>query len=244
LTGGWRGKTVTEADWMASTDPQPMIECLRGKVSERKLRLFAAAAARRIWRQLTDERSRRGVEAVEEYVNGQASDQDLRRAGEAAGEAAATGPWKYHWSPVAATAAAAACRNPMTIEAAAAAARGAVDAADLEYELPLLDRLIAEESDLIAQCQLLRDLFGNPFCPATISPFWLTWNDATVVRLAQSAYAERHMPEGTLDNGRLAVLADALEEAGCNDADVLGHLRGPGPHVRGCWPVDLCLGKF
>jgi hypothetical protein len=93
-------------------------------------------------------------------------------------------------------------------------------------------------------CDLLREVFGNPFRPPpTIDPAWLTWNDGTVVRLAQSAYEERHLPAGTLDNGRLAVLADALEEAGCTDADILGHLRGPGPHVRGCWPVDLCLGK-
>jgi hypothetical protein len=48
---------------------------------------------------------------------------------------------------------------------------------------------------------------------------------------------------GTLDNTRLAVLADALEESGCTSEDVLGHLRGPGPHVRGCWVVDLCLGR-
>jgi hypothetical protein len=64
-----------------------------------------------------------------------------------------------------------------------------------------------------------------------------------VVRLAQAAYDERHMPEGTLDNVWLAVLADALEEAGCSDAEILNHLRRPGPHVRGCWVIDLCLGK-
>jgi hypothetical protein len=64
-----------------------------------------------------------------------------------------------------------------------------------------------------------------------------------VARLAQAAYDERHMPEGTLDTSRLAVLADALEEAGCSVADILNHLRGPGPHVRGCWLVYLCLGK-
>ena len=64
-----------------------------------------------------------------------------------------------------------------------------------------------------------------------------------MVRLAQAAYDQRHMPGGTLDDGRLAVLADALEEAGCTDAGVLNHLRGPGPHVRGCWVIDLCLGK-
>jgi hypothetical protein len=91
--------------------------------------------------------------------------------------------------------------------------------------------------------RLLRDVVGNPFRRVVPSPAWLAWNDATVARLAQAAYEERQLPEGTLDNGRLAVLADALEEAGCTDAGVLNHLRGPGPHVRGCWAVDLCLGK-
>jgi hypothetical protein len=94
-----------------------------------------------------------------------------------------------------------------------------------------------------AQTNLLRCIFGDPFQPLTVSPAVLAWNDATVVRLAQAAYEERHMPEGTLDNGRLAVLADALEEAGCTDQDILNHLRGPGPHVRGCWAVDLLLDK-
>jgi hypothetical protein len=97
--------------------------------------------------------------------------------------------------------------------------------------------------ELAAQALLLRDIFGNPFRPITLHPAVLTWNDATVVRLAQAAYEERHMPEGTLDNGRLAVLADALEEAGCNDADILSHCRSGGEHVRGCWVVDLLLGK-
>jgi hypothetical protein len=95
-----------------------------------------------------------------------------------------------------------------------------------------------------AIANLLRDIFGNPFRPSPPLPLAvLTWNDAVVVRLAQAAYEERHLPAGALDNSRLAVLADALEEAGCTDADILDHLRGPGPHVRGCWAVDLCLGK-
>jgi hypothetical protein len=94
---------------------------------------------------------------------------------------------------------------------------------------------MAEDS---MSCHLLRDLF-----PAALAPAILTWNDAAAVRLAQATYQERHMPEGTLENGRLAVLADALEEAGCTDAEILGHLRGPWPHVRGCWVVDLLLGK-
>jgi hypothetical protein len=65
----------------------------------------------------------------------------------------------------------------------------------------------------------------------------------TVNRLAEAAYEERSLPEGTLDAARLAILADALEDAGCTDTDILGHLREPGPHVRGCWAVDRVLAK-
>ena len=94
------------------------------------------------------------------------------------------------------------------------------------------------------QCDLLRDVFGNPFGPPpTVDPAWLAWGDGLVRRLAAAAYEQRELPSGTLDAVRLAVLADALEEAGCADPNILGHLRGPGPHVRGCWPVDLLLGR-
>ncbi len=91
-----------------------------------------------------------------------------------------------------------------------------------------------------SQSELLRDIFGNPFRPRRVSPAWQT---AEAVRLTQAVYDDRQLPVGTLDADRLAVLADALEDAGCDQPDLLGHLRGPGPHVRGCWAVDLLLGK-
>jgi hypothetical protein len=90
------------------------------------------------------------------------------------------------------------------------------------------------------RADLLRDIFGNPFRLVTIKPAWLT---PTVKSLAQVAYEERALPSGHLDLARLMVLADALEEAGCTEQAILDHLRGPGPHVRGCWPVDLLLGR-
>jgi hypothetical protein len=97
---------------------------------------------------------------------------------------------------------------------------------------------------LSIQCDLLRDIFGNPFRAVTcVEPDWLAWQDGTLLQLARAAYEQRRLPEGTLDPGRLGVLADALEDAGCTDAELLAHLRGPGPHVRGCWAVDLVLGK-
>jgi hypothetical protein len=76
-----------------------------------------------------------------------------------------------------------------------------------------------------------------------IDPGWLAWSGGTVLRLAQAVHEEGGRPSGHLDPGGLAVLADALEDAGCTDPDLLGHLRGPGPHVRGCWALDLLLKK-
>ncbi|MBL8794378.1 MAG: hypothetical protein JNM56_10770 [Planctomycetia bacterium] len=84
-----------------------------------------------------------------------------------------------------------------------------------------------------AQSAILRDIFGNPFRPVVCDPAWRT---ATVVSLAIAIYDERAFD-------RLPILADALEDAGCTNADMLKHCRAPGEHVRGCWCVDLCLGR-
>jgi hypothetical protein len=103
---------------------------------------------------------------------------------------------------------------------------------------------VARKREMCFQCGLLRCILANPFRgPPSIDLICLAWNGGTVKRLAQAAYEERSFPHGTLDLGRLAVLADALEEAGCTDEEILGHLRGPGPHIRGCWVLDLILGK-
>jgi hypothetical protein len=82
-------------------------------------------------------------------------------------------------------------------------------------------------------CRLLRDVFGNPFRPVALDPRWRT---PTAIALARAIYEGRAFD-------RLPILADALQEAGCEEADVLGHCRSDGPHVRGCWVADLVLGK-
>jgi hypothetical protein len=87
-----------------------------------------------------------------------------------------------------------------------------------------------------AQSDVLRDIFGNPYRPSTAASAWLTWDGGTVPKLAAAIHDERAF-------GRLPVLADALEDAGCTDAELLAHCRSGGAHVRGCWAVDWILGK-
>jgi hypothetical protein len=250
---------MTEKEWLDSVDPQMMLEFLRGKASDRKLRLFACACCRRIWHLMPDERCHRAIEAAERYADGVVSEAEWQAAlwgvreilnawdadYEEAQERERMG---WGWIPPVRTSAPDKAVDA-TYDAIFPTDDGLLDAArsacwavgsHAGFGEEFTD---AQRTEQRAQTMLLRDIFGNPFHPVTLDPTVLTWNDATVVRLAQAAYEERHMPAGTLDSDRLAVLTDALEEAGCSNPDILGHLRGPGPHVRGCWPVDLLLGK-
>lgn len=102
--------------------------------------------------------------------------------------------------------------------------------------------LVTHEAECAAQCHILRDIFA--FRELHIDSSVLMWNDGIVVRLAKTIYEERSLPDGMFDNASLAVLADALEEGGINDAGLLEHLRGPGPHVRGCHVLDAILGRM
>jgi len=86
------------------------------------------------------------------------------------------------------------------------------------------------------QCKLLREIFGNPFRPVTIDPAWLTFNDGEIIKLAQTVYNERAFEQ-------MPALAQVLVDAGCTNEDMLTHCRSCGEHVRGCWVVDLLLGK-
>ena len=86
------------------------------------------------------------------------------------------------------------------------------------------------------QYRLLWEIFGTPSPQPHVDPSWLAWGGGMVRRLARDGYDRRRFDD-------LPILADALEEAGCADAQILAHLRGRGPHVRGCWAVDLLLGR-
>jgi hypothetical protein len=245
---------MTEADWLNCTDPTAMLDFLRGKASERKLRLFAGACCVGLL-PLTDDPIRNSLwEVADRFVDDQSTGSQLE---EAKGNLFRQylGPW-YDSGP----------RTWQTIEAITfkANAAGAVFCASggsvgqqtydwddfIENAKEMLEWLYwaAQENQgtgftwaKASAAQLLRCIFG----PRSVrqDPLDLAWLTSTVLALAQAAYDTRVLPAGTLDNARLAVLADALEEAGCPDAELLAHLRSPGPHVRGCYAVDLILSK-
>jgi hypothetical protein len=227
---------MTEAKWLAGVEVKTLLEFVLDRSSERKRGLFAAACCRRVWRLLKDERSRAAVEVAERYVDDAASDGeklDAEMGAEAADQALAAGGRDTATSRAALSAYCVTCFGAGWDQAdpgwdfAYSTASSAADAA----------RADGTEANQLA---LLRCVFGNPFRPLTVSPAWQTLQ---VVALAQATYEQPELPSGRLDATRLPILADALEEAGCDQADVLGHLRGPGPHAKGCWALDLVLGK-
>jgi hypothetical protein len=244
---------MTEAEWLACADPTPMLKCLRGKASARKRRLFAVACCKRFWQRLPDGPSRQAVVVAERFADGQATSQELelaaahahrliRTEGQTvlrAGRQTVTVEGRYSHAAYAAYVVA----SP---EASYAARQVAISnpAIDDDSSVAQEEASVAGAKDKGIRCDLLREIFDNPFHPSPALPtVVLAWNDRTIVRLAQAIYEERQLPAGTLDTGRLAILADALLDAGCDDEDLIAHCRSAGPHVRGCWAVDLILGK-
>jgi hypothetical protein len=243
---------MTEPEWLACTNPERGLEFLTNRAGERKLRLFAVACIRRVWLQLNKRRSRRTTELIERYADSHLSLEKLEETCESAWdlldemESTDGDGWSDQVEYAGAYAVAqAACIGNDECPYCYRAVDTTRNIRELtRYEMLAAGRAseaeTAEASEQIIHADLLREIFGNPFRPITINPAWQT---RTVVALAQAAYEDRILPAGTLDTARLAILADALEEAGCDTADILNHLRQPGEHVRGCWVVDLVLNK-
>jgi hypothetical protein len=245
------GQEMTEEEWLACDDPTPMWKCLRGKASQRELQLFACACVRHVWHRLPDPRSRRAVELTEHFIEGWATAGELgaaRQEAEAAQRDAAVGRRcdAGEWAAVALASAPEwtpdrwPCLPSVTTQASTAAAEFAQLTGKNRKERKR-NWVRGHSHERAYQCAFLRDISGKLFASVSFDPPWRT---PVVVTLAQAAYDERILPSGHLDPDRLAVLADALEDAGCDNADIISHLRGPsGPHVRGCFVLDLLLDK-
>jgi hypothetical protein len=225
-------------EWSAGTDPQAMLGSLRGggRAGARKLRLFACACVRRVWPLLVDGRSRGAVEAAEREADGLAADREMDLAACEAEEVWKQPAHRQEDLTAAEHDAAVAAFWACAADAFAAALHASYKVEDAARSNP------RRAGERVAQCRLLRDVFGDTVGPPTpLDRAVLEWSESIVQRLALAAYEDRLLPLGALDPERLAVLADALDEAGCTDVGMLNHLRGPGPHVRGCWAVDLLL---
>jgi hypothetical protein len=233
---------MNEGEWLASTDPQLMLAflCDSGRLSERKARLFSVAVCRRLWPLLTDERSRQAVEVAERFADNQATSEELSVAAEEARHAVS--------EPAGAAFAAWATAGGFTTAAAAAAwaAREAAEAAagiphtptdsdpwQLTHPQEFAKKEGAWRAERCQQAALLRCIAGNPVRPVGMKG---SWRASHLIALATGIYEERRWQD-------MPVFADALEEADCRDGVILAHCRGPGSHARGCFVVDLLLGK-
>jgi hypothetical protein len=214
---------LTAADWPTCSDPNRLLTHVAGRMSERKLRLVTVAAARLVWDTITSE-MREAVDTAERLADGQASAEELQWFRDR------LFPFLHG-------------RGPAGVQKWSTAGPDR-DAFFLVFAATDPSQMVrrlhntgvwslgsAAHSGRVAP--LVRDIVGDPFHPATFEPAWRT---ADVIGLAEAAYERRAFD-------RLPILADALEDAGCQDQSILTHCRSGGPHVRGCWVVDLALGR-
>ena len=219
---------MTESQWLMSGDPAELLEYIESKASRRRVRLFTVACFRQDWNSWSDRRDREAILTAERIADGQADSAECEVAEKALvaridqledlGDIECT-----PHVPAALLRSDFACWDAIAcigqIEAKADWGPDSFDGCGTEVL-----------SDL---ANILRDVFGNPFRPVTMD---YRLRSCDVLGVARGIYEDRAFD-------RLPLLADALMDAGCDNDDILAHCRGEGPHVRGCWVVDLVLGK-
>jgi hypothetical protein len=229
-----------ERTWADTDLPELMLDFSLAKWGRRKLWLYGCACLRRSLLLLMDQHAQSCVDLAERVADGVASEQEMiqalqRRTAFSAlatqGEARDSKLIDHLFVPL---------NPPASVKLSYMVADEMglfrVGWAWSKGNLPdeKVDEYVRTKfGERRAQCDLLRDIFGNPFRPVVFDPKWRT-EDA--LGLSCGIYEDRAFD-------RLPLLADALMDAGCDDEQVLGHCRSDGPHVRGCWVVDLVLGK-
>jgi hypothetical protein len=249
------------AEWLSCDDPCRMLAFLGPRASARKRRLHLCGGCRQLWHLLYDDGSRQAVEVGERHADGEATPQDMRAADWSSEPAAwmqflhvqslrffgpdGEIPPDIHRLIGAGILTEEAYRSDGDrVEVADPGGLNRVRAAAKLAEwcvgehMDFDDRMTGFFTREAEQVRwpggaLIRDLFGNPFCPVTFDRRWRT---SDVLGLAQAIYEDRVFE-------RLPILADALMDAGCENEDIIAHCRSDGPHVRGCWVVDLVLGR-
>lgn len=214
------GPILTEEHWLASVEPDEMVGFLGERGTQRRWQLFACLCCWRIL-PLLDERGRNAVSVAERQAEGLATPEEMREANSEAsmGSVAA-------WQQVR-------TGGDRTLASAAQAALYSLSLPRRAYVYVGNAVGTSSTAERAAQCQLLRELFGNPFRPFVFDP---VWGSPIVLAIAAQLYDRESFDE-------LPVLADALEDAGCDDPQLLGHLRAAITHYRGCWALDAVLDK-
>jgi hypothetical protein len=251
-------KPLTEEDWRTSADPWRMLRYLqqhqrisRTPGGARRLRLLAVAFCRRV-EHLMDEPCRAAVAVAERYADGKVRKAELEAAGVEAEEVEraaneqirtlnsprdATDWVPFHRVRMLAGMARGATRTYGLLRWVQLVASSVAHVLTYDPALGPEKRAEAGQTEAAAQAELIRDVFGNPFRPTpAVENAWLAWNHGIIDKMARVLDDERAFD-------RMPVLADALEEAGCTNAEILDHCRRTGPHTRGCWLIDLLTGK-
>lgn len=225
---------MTEAEWLSGSRVEEMLKHLGRSASPRKLRYFLVACTRRVLPADPDPEMMEALAVAERFADGAASVRELARARTALQSQQASRA--IRWRPlytdhIRSLPAWHATREQ--IVRAAAEGSGCCAWSSTRNTWGNQTAMTYPEQELRAQADLLRDVFGNPFQRSAVVP---TWRTPVVLELARGVY-EDHAFDG------LPILADALEDFGCDNQDLLTHLRSPGTHVRGCWALDLVLEK-
>ena len=228
-------QAMSEERWLGCMDPLAMLCFLHGRASGRKFRLFTVGCARDLLAQGKDERTaysgRADVDAGDPApLCGRFETAILEAEAWADGKGTLgdTMGWLVNLSVC----------DVISDEDVAHAALG-FDA-DVGLWLAPIEQVVPR---MIGQycthpAHYIRDIFGSVFHGEIPNP---PSRNATIRALAEQVYQDRLLPIGHFRLDRLSMLVAALEEAGCTDAALLEHLRAPGPHVRGCWALDLVL---
>jgi hypothetical protein len=217
---------MTEAEWLAC-DPDEMYfrAVAQLKSSARKKDLFCLACARLIWNLLEDD-ARKPFQWLEEHVGEREQPRSTGHVRELF-EGAARSLYDAHH------------RREGGVSGAAVHVAYDFWAGWYEYAFPNLCEDYAIFRDVLGEkphnllVSIIRDTFGNPFRPVT---FAHEWHTSTAVAIARQMYESCNFSP-------MPILADALQDAGCDNEDILNHCRQPGAHVRGCWVVDAVLDK-
>ncbi len=225
---------MIESEWLACSDPQPMLRHLGCKAGERKRRLFACACCRRAWHLLVGYRIQRAVETAERYADKAASEMELDEASDAAEVVYRFGACNTGGHAAAQAVLSSTAGGLDAARAAVFAAQGIVNPKDIAE--PSECEKVGLDAERAEQTSVLRDIIGNPFRTKVIDLSWLTWHNGSVLKMARAIYEGR-------DFDRMPSLANGLERAGCTDPDILDHCRSGEEHVRGCWVLDLLLCK-